>query len=159
MKQTAMALLMYAKDHQGKFPFHTNGFGDAILILAKEDSYNINLFTAPGDDGSQLRECLAARTDMPELDCTRAYIQGLTENENPEIALVFDRYPTRGGDHSRAPWKPLRREVCLLDGSMKIVEEKNWPEFRKRQIALLLAAGISPASAEQLYAPPRKLAR
>ena len=28
-------------------------------------------------------------------------MQGLSDTNNPQIALVFDRYPTRGGDHFR----------------------------------------------------------
>jgi hypothetical protein len=153
IKQTAMALRLYASDHHGRFPFHTNGYGDAILLLAREDIYNINLFTAPGDDGKLLKECLEKGATLPEGSCSRAYVQGLTTSESPEIALVFDRYPTRGGDHSRNPWAPLMREVCFLDGSTQVIREKDWPAFRLKQFALLSAAGIDPARAAQLYSP------
>jgi hypothetical protein len=66
---------------------------------------------------------------------------------------VFDRYPTRGGDHFRRPWGPPLRDVALLDGSMLSIREEKWPEFRRKQVELLVAEGISQADAEKLYAP------
>jgi hypothetical protein len=90
---------------------------------------------------------------VPEERCTRAYVQGLSDTNNPEIALVFDRYPTRGGDHFRRPWGPRLRDVGMLDGSMVSVREEKWPEFRRKQIELLVAEGISRTQAEELYAP------
>jgi hypothetical protein len=153
MKQTTLGLRTYAVDHNRKLPVHTNGFGDAILVYLKETDDDPKLFTAPGDDGSLLKECLKTGAHMPEERCTRAYVQGLSDTNNPEIALVFDRYPTRGGDHFRRPWGPPLRDVGLLDGSMESIREEKWPEFRRRQIELLVAEGISRAQAEKLYAP------
>jgi len=153
MKQTGLSLRTYALDHDGGFPFHTNGFGDAIVLLLKEGNAFPYEFTAPGDDGRLLKECMRTGAHMPEERCTRAYVQGLSDTNNPMIALVFDRYPTRGGDHFRRPWGPRLRDVALLDGSMVSIREEKWPEFRREQIELLVAEGISRARAEKLYAP------
>lgn len=154
MKNAGLLLTIYAGDHEGKYPFHTNGFGDAIVAFLKENSpTEAVFFTAPGDNGSLLKKCLSDGTDVPEDCCTRMYVQGLSENSNPEIAMVFDRYPTRGGDHFRRPWGPLLREVCLAGGSMQVIHEKNWPEFRPKQIDLLAAEGFARAEAEKLYEP------
>ncbi len=155
VKQTALSLRSYAIDHDGRFPFHTNGFGDAIFLLLKENICGPAMFTAPDDDGNLLKECMKTGAHMPEERCTLAYVQGLSDTNNPMIALVFDRYPTPGGDHSRRPWGPLLREVAMLDGSMRSIHEEKWPEFRRRQIELLVAEGISRARAEKLYAPFR----
>jgi hypothetical protein len=153
IKGTGLSLRTYALDHYGKFPFHTNGFGDAILLLLKELGEPPREFTAPGDDGSLYKECLKTGAHMPEARCTRAYVQGLSDANNPQIALVFDRYRTRGGDHFRRPWGPLLREVAMLDGSMEVIHEEKWPEFRRKQIDLLVAEGISRTQAEKLYEP------
>jgi hypothetical protein len=153
IKGTGLELRTYALDHGGKFPFHANGFGDAIVVLLRDGHPFPHEFTAPGDDGRLLKECLRTGSHMPEERCTRAYVQGLSDTNNPRIALVFDRYPTRGGDHFRRPWGPLLREVAMLDGSMEVVHEEKWPEFRRKQIDLLVAEGISGAQAEKLYAP------
>lgn len=157
MKGTGSTLRIYAADHQGRFPFHTNGFGDAYIVVLKENSpAEAMYFTAPGDNGRALKQCLADGTDMPEEKCTRAYVQGLGSSNNPEIALVFDRYPTRGGDHFRRPWGKLLREVCMLDGSMQVIAEENWPAFRTKQIELLVAEGLTREDAEALYRPVQR---
>lgn len=136
IKQTGMDLRLYASDHNGKYPFSTNGFGDAIVALVKEYSPEyVKICTAPGDDGELLKECVVTGKHMPEEKCSRTYVQGLSETNNFEIAVVFDRYPTRGGDHFRRPWGPWLREVCLLDGSMKVIQEKNLPAFKKKNRA------------------------
>jgi len=153
IKGTYLTLMGYAEDHHGQFPSHTNGFGDAVVMLLKEEPESARNFTAPGDDGHLLAECARTGAHMPEDRCTRTYVQGLSANNDPQIALVFDRYPTRGGDHFRRPWGPPQREVCFIGDSMRIIDEKNWPAFRARQIELLVAAHFPRADAEKLYAP------
>ena len=134
MKNAGLSFRIYAGDHDGKYPFHANGFGDALVAFLKENSPSEAIFfTAPGDDASLLKKCLNDGTDVPEDRCTRMYVQGLNENSNPEIAMIFDRYPTRGGDHFRRPWGPWLREVSLADGSMQAIREKNWPTFQKER--------------------------
>jgi hypothetical protein len=143
-------------DHGGRYPFSSNGFGDAIVLLLRENTNApARHFTAPGDDGSLLEECLKNGSNVPEERCTRAYVQGLCYT-NWGIALVFDRYPTRGGDHFRRPWGPLLREVWVAGGGHEIINESKWPEFRQKQIELLVAAGISREEAERYYEPPAR---
>ena len=74
---------------------------------------------------------------IPEEKCSRVYVQGLCETNSPEIAILFDRYSTPGGDHFHSPWRPLVREVCMLDGSMQVIRETNWAQFSSSQIELL----------------------
>jgi hypothetical protein len=156
MKGAGLSLLMYASEHQGRFPYHTNGFGDALILVLRESGDKGQTFTAPGDDGALLNERLKSGEDVPEARCTRAYVQGLCETNNPEIALLFDRYPTRGGDHGRRPWGPKLREVWMLGGDHRIIREGAWPKFREQQIALLVAEGIPRSEAETYYSPPRR---
>ena len=154
IKNTGLTLRIYAEEHNGRYPFNTNGFGDAIADFVKDYSPEfVRIFTAPGDDGKWLEQSIAAGKHLPEENCSRAYVQGLCETNNLQIAIVFDRYPTRGGDHQRCPWGPWLREVSLLDGSMRVIEEKNWPEFRKKQIELLVAEGFTRERAEGFYKP------
>ena len=156
MKGTGLTFLHYAGEHGGRFPFHTNGFGDAIVTLLKELPDDPRLFTAPGDDGTLLSKFMESGGNVPEERCTRAYVQGLSEGSNPEIALIFDRYPTRGGDHSRSPWRTKLREVWMLGSGLKIIKERDWPEFARKQIELLVAEGITRSEAEEYYRPPAR---
>jgi hypothetical protein len=158
IKNTGLTFRLYASDHDGRYPVHPNGFGNALVILLREgylggtnDIHSARLITGPGDDGEIFLNALRTSSPVPEEKCSRIYVQGFTENSNPEIALLFDRKPTRGGDHGRRPWGPLQREICMMDGSMKIILEENWAAFASNQIELLIREGIDRSLAEHYY--------
>ena len=152
-KGTGLALHLYASDHEGRYPFHTNGFGDAILLVLKENpSEDVRLFTAPGDDGRMFKGCLEKGLDVPEEKCTRIYIQGLSEeNAQDDVVMMFDKYPTPGGDHFRRPWGPLIRDVIMCDGHVQFMPEERWPAFAKEQIERLVKLGFKRPELEKLF--------
>ena len=157
IKGTGLAFRIYSGDHNGKLPFSTNGFGNALLLLAGADSTNdytggsIGCLCGPGDDGHLYREALKRHSVLPEEKCSRVYIQGLSETNNPQICVLFDRDSCRGGDHFRSPWGHPVREVCMLDGSMEVISDEHWPEFSRQQVELLVAAGFSRTNALRFY--------
>jgi hypothetical protein len=153
MKISGMILRSYASDHEGKFPTHTNGFGDALALLIVENPYDAQFFVGVGDNADWLRAAATNHTDVPEDICTRIYVQGLTETNSTEIAILFDKYAVRGGDHFRSRSKPYLREVCLLDGSMQTVTLDRWPAFASNQVELLVQEGIPRKTAEAYYRP------
>jgi hypothetical protein len=92
--------------------------------------------------------------ELSEEDCGRVYVQGLTRKSNPEIALLFDKLPTPGGDHCHFPmrlWAPLGREVWLVGTAMHFIREQDWPDFARAQVELLVADGFDRREAERLY--------
>jgi hypothetical protein len=100
-----------------------------------------------------------AGQDIPESELGRVYIQGLNNDDDGNIAIVFDKLPTPGGDHCHGLsriWSPLVREVGLLNGSTDRILERNWTKFSREQIDLLVAAGISKEKAEAYYAEQPK---
>lgn len=155
------ALRLYADDHEGRYPYDTNGYGAALLTLLKGDilggtnSFHVGPITAPGDRGSVFTNALIHNVVVPESSCTRVYVQGLSESNNPELAILFDKYPTRGGDHFRRPWGPLQREVIFVMSGFKVIDEADWPKFAQRQIQLLIAEGFSRERAMELYRPTK----
>lgn len=155
IKQTGLAFGVYASDHQGQLPASTNGFGNALLLLVKEgylgETNRVGPICGPGDDGHIFREALKNHSIVPEDQCSRVYIQGLNESNDPEICILFDRNSCRGGDHFRSPWGHRVRELCLLDGSMQIIRDEDWPEFSRKQVALLVAAGFPRTNALRCY--------
>jgi hypothetical protein len=152
IKAAGMHFRLYCEDHGGRFPFSTNGFGDALLLLAEDQGdWVIDVVTGVGDDGGAYRMALSNGTHLAETNCSRIYVQDLTTNSDHEIAMLFDAYPIHGGDHFRCPWRPPVREVCLVDGSMQIVPETDWPAFAQKQIELLVAEGIARTNAEKYY--------
>ena len=157
--QAGLGLRQYALDHDGKFPTHTNGYGDALLLLLAGDYTPSYAITGPGYDRLLFDNALTNNADVAEAECGRVYIQGLTETNNPEIAILFDKTPTPGGDHCHL-WRrltaPLSRDVLLIDGSQRTIRESNWPEFSKNQIELLVQDGFDGAAAEAIYAEKGK---
>jgi hypothetical protein len=158
IKNSGLALRIYATDHRGKFPADTNGFGNALLVLLREgylgatnSVHSARLITGPGDDGQLFLNTVGAAALIPEEKCSRIYIQGLSETNNPDIALLFDRKPTRGGDHFRRSWGPLLREVCMVDGSMQVISEEKWGRFASNQVELLVQDGMQREAAQRYY--------
>jgi hypothetical protein len=151
--QVGMALRIWANDHGGKYPTHTNGYCDALL-LAWNEINSPSLMTGPGYSGEPFRKAHDTETHLPESEGGRVYIQGLSEDMDASIALVFDKLPTPGGDHTHFLARcsaPLGREVSFVDGSHRFVREENWPGFTQEQIERLVRVGVTRSEAERLY--------
>ena len=152
MKGGGLSLMAYAHDHGGRFPFHTNGYGDALLLV--NDGWDEAL-TGPGYNARVFERARRTGEDAPEAEFGRVYVQGLSDTNNPEIAILFDKLPTPGGDHChlfRRMRAALGREVWTIGSGMLFIPESKWPAYSKSQIELLVAAGISRQEAEMYYA-------
>lgn len=87
--QAGIAFRLYAADHDGWMPFHTNGFGDALLLLVKAKYLeNVRCVCGPGDDGRALSEDLNAGSDVAESNCSRVYVQGLGPTNDARICSL-----------------------------------------------------------------------
>ena len=152
IKITGSAFRLYADDHQGQLSFSTNGFGNALLQLVSSNYLPGVAWTCgPDDDGHIFKEALKNNSVVPEDQCSRVYIQGLSESNDGNICILFDRNSCKGGDHFRSPWGHRVRELCLLDGSMQIIRDEDWPDFSRKQVELLVAAGFSRTNALHFY--------
>ncbi|MGE5137868.1 MAG: hypothetical protein ACM3JD_00275 [Rudaea sp.] len=151
IKVAGTAFMSYSMDHGGRLPYDTNGFGNAMLLLVKEGQLpGVAWICGPGDDGHALSNALVRGVHVPEAECSRIYVQGLSEKNDPNICILFDRRSVPGGDHFYGRGKPLR-EALLLDGSMQTVPDAQWPEFCRRQVELLVAAGFPRQKALKYY--------
>lgn len=154
IKGTGLSLLAYAEDHGGRFPSHTNGYGDALLLMTNEMAEFWGGFTGPGYDGRVFAEAARTGHHIPEEACGRVYVQGLSKTDNPQIALLFDKLPTPGGDHCHLLARlraPLVREVWTIADGLKVIPESGWAAYSRQQIELLLAAGIAREQAKSYY--------
>jgi hypothetical protein len=127
-------LQQYALEH-GHFPYDTNGYGDAILMVTTNREL-FRYFTAAGYSTKLFERALEYGTHVPEKDCGRVYIQVPGTNRDPNIALLFDKKSRRGG-----------REV----DDAGFIRDADWPAFAKRQIEMLVAAGVSRERAEGYF--------
>jgi hypothetical protein len=151
MKGGGLGLMSYAHEHGGRFPFHTNGYGDALVLV--NDGWDAAL-TGPGYDTQVFDRARKTGEDAPEREFGRVYVQGLSDTNDPEIAILFDKLPTPGGDHChlfRRIFAPLGREIWTIGAGMRFIPESRWPAFAKEQIELLVAAGIAREQAERYY--------
>jgi len=90
------SLMIYASEHAGRFPYHTNGYGDALVMM---DSGWDSALTGPGYNAAVFARVRLSGEDAPETEFGRVYVQGLSDRDDPQIALLFDKMPTPGGDH------------------------------------------------------------
>ena len=159
MAQSTTTFRMYADENFGRLPNHTNGYGDALLLLVPDYTY-WSLLTGPGGYDTQAdKRWKQSGVNVPESECGRVYVQGLAETNNPDIVILFDKVPTPGGDHCHGLKRltaPLCRDVLYLSGSKTVIEESKWAEFVSNQIELLVNDGYDRAAAEQLYAEKGK---
>ena len=152
--QTGLALRIYASDHGGHFPTDTNGYGNALLCVSNEVSGFWGCLTGPGYDGSAFAEAAQTGRPIPESKCGRVYVQGLKESDDATIAMLFDKLPTPGGDHTHGLSRlsaPLGREVSFIDGSHRFIPETAWPQFCREQIEKLITTGMAKEKAERIY--------
>ncbi len=151
-----LSLSSYAHDHDGRFPYHTNGYGDALVMM--ESGWDAAL-TGPGYDAAVFERVRRTGEDAPEAEFGRVYVQGLTVANAPGIALLFDKLPTPGGDHCHLLARisaPLAREVLTIGMNRRVVRESEWPAFAKQQVELLVAAGITREQAVRYYSEQPK---
>ena len=87
---------------------------------------------------------------VPESQCSRVYVQGLSRTNDPQLCILFDRRSVPAGDHFYGSGKRVR-EACMIDGSMEVVPDKGWTEFSRRQVELLVAAGFKREKALEYY--------
>lgn len=156
MPQAAGALMTYAHDHEGRFPYHTNGWGSALMMLTPERSW-FYFINGPGYDNSAFEETFASGGRVNEKRCGRVYVQGLSVTNDLKIAILFDKVAAPP-DHCHFPhrlWARFVREVCFVDGDWREIPIAGWPQFARQQIDLLVVAGFSRAQAQELYAQVR----
>lgn len=157
IKLAGLELYDFADKNEGKFPFHPKGYGNALLLLNEECYFAL---TGPGYDASPFHQAKRTGAELPEEECGRVYVQGLTKASDQGIALLFDKMPTPGGDHCHFPqrlWAPLGREVWFVGGYSRFVEERDWPTFAEQQIVLLTKEGYTREEAARLFTASPKL--
>jgi hypothetical protein len=151
IKIAAFSLQDYATAHNGQFPTHPGGYGDALLLL---DEGVYHTLTGAGFDEAAFHEAKRKGEHLPEEKCGRVYIQGLKIGMDPNIVILYDKIPTPGGDHCHFPHRLLAapaREACCIDGMMRFVRESDWPQFAAEQVELLVENGFERDKARRLW--------
>jgi hypothetical protein len=67
--------------------------------------------------------------------CDWHYVEGLREDDNPRLALAWDK--VSGVSHNGRRSLELEHEVLLVDGSVRYIMKQKWPAFVEEQKGLL----------------------
>jgi hypothetical protein len=132
-KGVGFALREYATDHDGFFPVGGETPEASLSLLY---SNYLDAYTLRGKTVSLevVQQALAKDGKLGPQSCGWHYVEGLTEADNPEIAIVWDKL---GLGHNGQRLRGGGHEVVLLDGSTSGISAKRWPEFLERQKQLL----------------------
>ena len=82
-----------------------------------------------------VKAALAKNGELGPASCGWHYVEGLREDDDPEIAIVWDKATGLGHNGDRVAG--LEHEVVFLDGSHRYVYKAEWPEHIEGQKRLL----------------------
>jgi hypothetical protein len=149
MSQVGLALRFYSTDNNDYFPYSEKGYADGLGLASEYCNW---IVTGPSYKRVVVEDFEGK--NIPEELCGRVYIQGLKESDDCDIAILFDKLATPGGDHCHLPgrmWAPYGREVMFITSQKKFIRNDKWDDFAKEQIELLVEAGISREKAVWYY--------
>ena len=72
--------MSYAEEHGGRFPFSTNGYGAALVLV--NGGWDESL-TGPGYDARVFERVRRTGEVAPAIEFGRVYVQGLSETNDP----------------------------------------------------------------------------
>lgn len=132
-KGVGLALREYAMDHGGFYPAG-GGSPEASLSLLYSnylDAYTLRGKTVPLE---VVQQALAEDGKLGPQSCGWHYVEGLTDADNPQIAIVWDKV---GLGHNGQRLKGGGHEVVFLDGTTTTISARQWPDFTERQKQLI----------------------
>lgn len=132
------ALHAYAEDHGGHFPFGGKNPEASLSLLYSNylDAYTLRGKTVPL---KTVQEALAQDGKLGPESCGWHYVEGLTEADDPGIAIVWDKV---GLGHNGERLKRGGHEVIFVDGDRRFISAVEWTTFLERQKTLLAKRDI-----------------
>lgn len=147
IKVLGLALSNYADSHDGIFP-HGEKTPEASLSLLANHGQNflgdlegaVEILRGKTIPSDRVRSRLAARRLLDPETCGWHYVEGLTTKDDHALAIVWDKV---GLGHNGERLSEGGHEVLFVDGSRRMVNAKEWPEFLQHQSELRAARAIS----------------
>lgn len=135
-KGLGLALRIYADDHGGWLP-HGKPTPEASLGMFSKDDYVSALWVLGGKNvpKEKVKAALAPEGHFGPDVCGWHYIEGLREDDDPQIAVAWDKVKGLGHNGERQP--QTMHEVVLLDGSISVISKATWPQFVAEQRKML----------------------
>ena len=136
-----LGLRQYALDHKSWYP---NGMESPEASFSKLYPEYENSLRAVRGKNIPLEAATAAWKRDGHLgpdSCGWHYVEGLNENDDPSIAVVWDK--AWGLGHNGQRIRGFGREIILTDGSNRGILVRDWPKFafeQRAKLAKLIAA-------------------
>lgn len=131
LSNRAIALRNYAELYGGFYPAGGSCPEASLSLLSaygdRIDAGNLGGKTVRPEFAQQV---LNARGELGPESCAWHYVEGLTVNDDPQLALLWD---TIGLGHFRGRLAPGGHEVLFVNGNREIITGEEWPEFTKEQ--------------------------
>jgi hypothetical protein len=148
-KGLGMSLRLYAEDHYGWLPRGAATPEASLALLAKDDMTSA-LWVLGGKNipHDVVQESLTREGLFGPTNCGWHYIEGLRVDDDPEIAVAWDKVTGLGHNGERQP--RCMHEVVLLDGSTQFILKTAWPEFvadQKQRLTRVMASRDAKAPA------------
>jgi hypothetical protein len=134
-KQIALALSMYSNDNNGFYPAGEDT-PEASFSLIYEDYLHVPSILGGKTIPTEVATAVLEKGELlgPE-NCSWHYVEGLTEADDLNIAIFWDKEP--GFGHNCERMSGGRREVVFLSSMSKYIPESEWQAFLKEQKNLL----------------------
>jgi hypothetical protein len=128
-----IALASYAQEHNGRFPSggDTPEASLSLLFSNYVDAYWLRGKTVPL---KVTETALRQNGKLGPESCGWHYVEGLTEADDPQIAILWDKV---GLGHNGERLKHGGHEVALVNGGHEFIPGPQWPEFLEKQKQLL----------------------
>lgn len=133
IKQIGLALVMYADDNDGWFPSGEET-PEASLSLLYGDLLNIYLLAGKTTSPAMAQQAIDEHGRLGPESCGWHYVEGLRADDDPEIAVVWDKV---GLGHNGQRLKSGGHEVLFVDRWSRYISGAQWEEFLARQKELL----------------------
>jgi len=134
-KGLGLDLRIFANANDGWFP-HGMKTPEASLSLLCTNDPNVRLILRGKHLPQEIvDQSLASDGVLGPASCGWHYIEGLREDDDPQLAVLWDRITGLGHNGQRR--SGLEREVVMIDGSAQQISKEAWPAFVREQKKLL----------------------
>jgi len=130
------ALRSYSLEHGGSFPNATKAPLEALRGLYPRYLVDCRPLAGLSGDQELLEHQIAGNSQITEAASSWVYWPGLRSDDNPDIAIIWERKPGLRFNGSRAHG----HEVGFIGGHMRQVADSAWNAFLKAQQELREAA-------------------
>jgi hypothetical protein len=133
-KALYFALIDYAETHDRRFPAGEATPEASLSLLYKEDPNIGYILRGKSVPETVVLERLKGGQLLSPDTCGWNYVEGLTLDDDPRIALFWDK---AGLDHNGGRLSGGRHVVCFVGCSFKHIPENEWDDFLAQQKTLL----------------------